>query len=445
MPRMRPTPGRSMSTSTSQASDPGTASDSSAVVLWWGAEIRVLGPDGTLSSRTLTPREDPVGAILEMMAALASGSVVARIAYHPASIELREVGCPDTGKGRILRSLSGEVPALKAAGTLWAVDPVGSGPVGHRTLLYIDVRSGLPRLIDGLARLGIPTVGAWTLQSVVEAGLPRGGSDGAFWAVVAVPGRALVSCASTNGERLVHYHDGRAIAEGISADIGRTVALHEGAGSLPAICALEEGPGISDLQKALGPAGAEACSIACFLGFARLIPPGGRSDFLPESSRFPSGKTVVGLAAAAGILLLAASAWFAFATWREQEQMRRSAGEAGDRLARLRVEVGSRRATEDRILRLERSLGRLQARPQRVFELLATISRMIPPQVEIEEISAEDCTFVVRGRCEESTTDPGGPRARFRRDLASGDLPWTLTPETGSSAGPDFLWHGIFR
>jgi hypothetical protein len=107
--------------------------------------------------------------------------------------------------------------------------------------------------------------------------------------------------------------------------------------------------------------------------------------------------------------------------------------------------VASLRGTENRIVRLERALDQLRAPPQRAFELLGALSRLIPPQVVVQEISIQGGGFVLRGRCEDYAADPGGALAKFRHDLGAAELPWTLAEEARSQAGPDFLWHGDFR
>jgi hypothetical protein len=405
----------------------------------------VLDPDGKLSSRSLADHEDPVAAILAMMPRAAPRAGVVRIVFHPASIEMREVSCANAGRSRLHRLLSREFPVLKAAGTLWAMDSIRPDGGGHGTMLYIDVHSLLPRLVDGLARLGIRTEGAWPLQSLVEAAAPAAVCRESSCAVVAIAGHALVSSWNSAGVRSVHHHDGGGFAEDALTDLGTALALLEGDGALPGLCALENVAGTALLRNRLGDPGAAATSIAAFLERARFLRAAGISNFLPRRYMGAAKRVLAGLAAALGLAMMAGAAWFAHATWQYRNRTLRSEGEAGEHRLQMRAAIESRLVAQDEIRRLEQALAQLQTPPQREYALLTAISRLIPNEVEVLDISTRGEDFSILGRCEGNPAGPRAVLAKFRQDLESEGSPWSLAAEPAAGTGPEFSWHGSFR
>lgn len=430
-----------MSTTTLQTFERGPGAPADSVILWWGPEIRILHPDGALASRRLAKQEDPVAAIL----AMATGAARVRIAYHPASVETHDISCAVAERGRLLRRLSREYPSLKAAGTLWAVDAMEGRADRAGSVLYVDRRSALPRLVDGLTRAGIQTVGAWPIRCLVEAAGPVCAGREISWAVVAVPGRALVTGMGPNGSGFARHHEGAGAEEDAMADINTILALLESGEDGAGLCAFEEGGGMEGLFKGLGGCKVAKTTIAGLLEGARLICPGGPSDFLQGRRRFPDRRCLSALAVGLGALMLAASALSARSTLAARERVRLVESAAIGHRAQMRASLKSRRVIHDEIDRQKGELAQLQVGTQREYDLLMALCANIPRQVELFEVSTQSGTFTVRGRCEAGSADPGDILGRFRRNLEFKGAPWTLSGDPMGEAGPDFAWHGSFR
>jgi hypothetical protein len=416
-----------------------------SVILWWGTDLRVLGPAGTLVSQSLTEKEDPVQAIIALVTGAHPTAEAARIAYHPASIEMHDVSCPVAGRARLHRQFSRDHPSLRAAGTLWAVDSPGGRADGSGTVLYIDASPDLARLVDGLARKGIRTEGAWPLPCLVESADPACHSGKPSWAVVAIPGRALVASLGPDGGRFVRHHEGVGAVEDALADLNTALALAEGGEAKPGICAAEDGGGVEALHRFLGGCKVTTITLDRLLERARFLIPGGASDFLARRPRLPPKRVFTSLAAGLGILLVAGSAWSARSTWATREGIRRSEAEARGLRAQLRATIEARQAIKDEILRKEQALGQLQIARQREYDLLMALSGCIPKQVELLEISTQSGSFAIRGRCEAGATGAGAILSQFRRDLGFKGAPWILAEEPSDPPGSEFVWHGSFQ
>ena len=415
------------------------------VILWWGTDVRILGPDGALASRCLVEGEDPVAAIVAMVSGIAPAGTRARIAYHPSSIETHDIRCPVLGRTRLFRHLSREYPSMKARGTLWAIDPPKGQPACAGSVLYLDVHSALPRLVDGLARTGIHTVGAWPLRCLVDAtgSTCRGGEPS--WVVVAIPGRALVTSMGPHGGQFAHHHEGVGAEEDAVADVNTAVALLEGAGGAPGLCAIEEGGGMEDLCRLLAGCKVVRTTLAGLLGSAGSLTPGGPSDFLRVRTRCQARRCLAALAGAFGVLLLAGSAWSVRSTCMYRDGIRQGEVAAAGLRSKLRASVESRRAIDDAIHRRERELAQMEVGRQREYDLLMALSGLVPRQVELLEVSTLAGNFTIRGRCETGTTGPADILARFRQDLGFKGAPWSLSVEQAGDPGPDFEWHGSFQ
>jgi hypothetical protein len=434
-----------MSTTTLRTSKPAATPSAAFVILWWGTDIRVLGLDGALASRCLVEREDPVAAIVAMVSGIAPAGTCARIAYHPSSIEIHDTRCPVLGRTRLFRHLSREYASMKAKGALWAIDPPKGRTAGAGSVLYVDVHSALPRLVDGLARMGIHTVGAWPLRCLVDAtgSTCRGGEPS--WAVLAIPGRALVISAGPHGGQFAHHHEGVGAEEDAVADVNTALALLEGAEGAPGLCAVEEGGGMEDLCRLLAGCKTVRTTLAGLLGSAGALTPGGPSDFLQVRTRYQARRCLAALAGAFGVLMLAGSAWSIRSTCMHREEIRQREVAAAGLRSQLHASVESRRALNDAILRRERELAQMEVGRQREYDLLMALSGLIPRQVELLELSTLAGNFTIRGRCETGTASPGDILARFRRDLGFKDAPWSLSVEPAGDPGPDFEWHGSFQ
>jgi hypothetical protein len=418
-----------------------------AVILWWGSDIRVLGGSG-YSVRSLEDRDDPVAAILAMAGDGAVSGRSVRIIYHPATLEAREVACPNVGRKRLHKLLSADHAALTAPDTLWSAEALRRGIDGFGTVVYIDAKSRLPLLVEELARRGIRTEGAWSLQSLVEATPPCDGAEGVFLGVVATGRRALVSCVNSSGDRLVRFQEGPDFADAALAEVGTALALLDTGEPFPALCALEEGPATAALRERLAGGRPVEISLPDFLARARTLTPGSLSDILPRRARLSRGVLLQGLAAGLGVLLMAGSGWSVRTTRQAERRLRDQAAAAGERHLQLQAEIARRLAAREEIAGLRRELGGIQCPSQNHYALLMALARSTPSEVSLRDIEIEGSRFSIRGRCSESAPGPDSPLSSFRRSLAQAGLPWELVGASGEASHvseADFTLEGQFR
>jgi len=315
-------------------------------------------------------------------------------------------------------------------------------------MLYMDVRSRLPRLVGDFGRIGIRTEGAWPLQTLVEATPPCEGDGRASIGIVALRGRALVRSANAQGDRLVRFHDGPDFADSALQEVGTALALFESGEPVPSLGVAEDATMAAALGERLGGGRHSEMTLPQFLGRARLLQPGGPADFLARRPVLARGTALQALATALGIALAAGSVWSVRSTSRGRQEVRDQDAAAGERSRRLREEVAGRRAIQDEMAALDRRLGRMGCPKQSLFELLMALSQSTPDQIVLREVTVDGAVFSIRGRCGPRDTGTDDPLTAFRSRLAGKGAPWTLSdPPAGERAqgGQDFAVHGVFR
>jgi len=418
-----------------------------AVVLWWGPDIRIAG-GGRGLALTLGERDDPVSGIVSLVG---DGSVFGdsvRIIYHPAGLDVREIDCPNAGRTRLRRLLSAEHGALLSQGTLWCVEPARPGGDHRGALLHIDVDSPLPRLVGELAGRGIRVEGAWPLQTLVGATPPYDSPGGAALGVVALGGRALVSCETRDGGRFVRFHEGPDFAHDAAREVGTALALLDGSGPIPTLCSLEDGPAAGTLRSRIGDGPRTDLPLPALLERARMLKPGGLSDFLARGPDYGRGIPFPAIAAALGAALLAWSVWSVRTTLLSRERLGTQAAAAGERRAQLRIEVADRLAVRDRIRMLGRSLEQVECPRQEQFELLLALAHSTPSRIVLTGVSTEGGQFSIKGRCVGCPSGPEAAIAAFRKALGGDGLPWRIArPAQGivPADGEEFTLEGTFR
>jgi len=416
----------------------------SAVILWWGADIRILAGNGKTSRLTLEGAEDPVPAILRMAGESCVAAQPLRIIYHPETLDTHDISCPNTSRSRLRKILVREFRALAAPDAVWSAEPIRRGLKGYATVLYIDKHSRLPRLLEGLAERGLPVEGVWPLQSLVEVTPPCAMAEDGFLSLVVLGGRALVSSAGPSGDRSVRFFEGHEFADAAIAEMGTVLARFEEDAVPPGLMIVEESPHAGAFKVPMPAPALNEMSLAAFLGHARILPAGGFSDFLghkPFFDRLPAPRQMM---AWAGLILMVASAWFAWAARQDRESSLRQVAASREQHAHLQEWVASRATIEGKIDELEQAVSRIQGAPQPHYELLAALDRATPKTIALQALKIQDRAFAIKGHIYEDADRPD-TLPRFWRELAAPDAPWHLEDAPTTTGEADFTLRGSFQ
>ena len=379
------------------------------VVLWWGEEIRLLTADGRVVGRTVEDRGDPVELIAQMLAEECPKGGAARIVYQPGSLEIHSLACPPVSRSRLRAVLAADHPALNLPQAVWSVEPVRRNPdgSGHSTLLYIDNRSRLPRLLGALGRMGVEVEGVWPLQTLIESTPPCDGAD--FLAVVAIGGGSLVSCASPSGSRYLRFQEGIAEENKVTADVNAAMALFDGGAPNSGLLVIESGAIGASLQEAVQEVELTKILLGQFLANARRLKPGGFSDFVQRKPIYTRRPTLPQIGVAVGLALLVGSAGTVYETRERGELVRRHFAAFQAEHAELERLVESRRALKTRIDRLAHDLALVRNEPQHQSELMLAIAQATPATISLESLLITGDDFTIKGRVFEGGGTPNSP------------------------------------
>lgn len=426
------------------------------VILWWNTEIRLLKPDGQIGARRVEGRGDPIGAILELLKEC-PGVESARVIYHPPNLDVYPLPCPNTSRARLKAVFSGEHPALSLPHAVWSVEEVRRNldGDGYNTILYIDNRSRMPRLIEACAAKGIEIEGIWPIQTLIEASPPCRGADFGFISVLVLGNQSAVSCVRPNGGRYLRMQDGPEASRKAAGDLNAALALFDGAALPVGLLMVEGGADPGPLKEASGELALTSVSLGELLATAKELKARSISDFRPRRTLFKP--TVPELAVLAGAILFLASAWFWLARYESQSLWRRRLEASRAEHAELQELVNSRRAIKERIDQLNVAIGACQVSPQRHYDLLMAISRAAPTTLSLQSFMTDGDRFEIKGRIFGGGSGPGSPLADFGHGLPAEGPFWqvstpsdhpTANPNAGSTPGDSansFTLQGVFR
>jgi hypothetical protein len=406
------------------------------VILWWNTEIRILTRDGRIRARSVEGRGDPIAAILELLEEC-PGTDTVRVVYHPANLDAYPLPCPNTSRSRLKAVFSGEHRALSLPHAVWSVEEVRRNldGDGYNTILYIDNRSRVPRLMEACGARGIEVEGIWPIQTLIEECPPCSTADFGFISVLVLGSQSAVSCVRPNGGRYLRIQDGPESVQKAAADLNAALALFDGAALPVGLLMVEGDRDFGPLREAAGDLALTSISLGELLANAQSLKPGGFSDFRPRRAVFkPTGPE---LAALAGAMLLAASVWFAYNRYENQSLWQRRLEASRIEHAELEQLVNSRRAIKDRIARLNQAIGVSAVSPQRHYELLLAIGQAAPVTLSLQSFVAEGDQFEIKGRTFEGVGDPDSPLSNFCRLLPAKGPYWEVrTPVGGAATAP---------
>ncbi|MBL9187474.1 MAG: hypothetical protein JNK23_08365 [Opitutaceae bacterium] len=414
-----------------------------AVVLWWDDALRVLAPDGRLLSRTLAAGADHVAEIQKLIAAECAGISALRIVYHPAHLDLHLLPCPDTSRAKLRTIFAHQHPALALPDTVWAVEPIRRHRDGDgcNTILYLDHRSPLPRLLAALQSSGIDVEGAWPLQTVIEATPACEASVDGFVSVLGIGRRSLVSCLRPNGARFLRLQEQP--SPKLGPDLNAALAFFEGAPFPAGLVVGSDEAWYDFFRETVRDFPFQKLTVAEFLSHARRLKPSGFSDFTPRrpivtrKTFFPAAVALAGIAALAWSVQ---SAYFGH----------RRAHAAHDALTRIEREqsqlallVASRRATKEEIERLEVQIGRLRSSPQLHHRLVTSLTNALPKTMSLQTLKIEDRRFTITGKIFEGGGTAASPLIGFRRAVTTAGEPWRVEEAPIADAKDNFSLAGV--
>jgi len=413
----------------------------SAVILWWGADIRLLAGDGKMLRLAVAEADDPVPAILRLAGETCAPAQAVRVIYHPDTLDAHEVSCPNTSRSRLRKILLREFRALGAPDAVWSVEPIRRGTKGCATVLYLDQRSPLPRLLAGLAGGGWPVEGVWPLQSLVEATPPCAMARDGFLSLVVLGRRGLVSCVGPSGDRSLRFLEGPECVDGAIAELGSALARFEEGATPPGLMIVEDGGSSGALEHAPGARALTAMAAATFLSHARTLPAGGFSDFVGHRPFLARPPPLRPTQAAAGLALVLAALGLAWNARQDRARTRRQFATAREQQANLRQWVEDRAAAQARIDQLTLALSRIPGRAQPLCDFLAALDRATPTAIALQEVTIQGGALTVRGRIIDDA-GPSGALSRLWRVLAVPDAPWHLDDLPAGQVGADFTLRG---
>jgi hypothetical protein len=396
-----------------------------AVILWWDTEIRLRAPDGTVSTRTLAEREDQIESILELVGE-SERITAARIIYHPASLDVHAIACPPVNRARLKAVLAAEYPALNLPHAVWSAEPPrrsldGSG---HTTVLYLDNRSRLRRLVEGLGKRGITVEGVWPLLSLVESTPPC--NEGEFLAVIAIGSRSLVACASPTGSRYFRLQTANEFEEKASSDINAALSLFDGTALPPGLLLIELEAPAGRLRGTVKDLALTEITITEFLAMASRLKRGSFSDFLPQTPFFARPSVLARIAAAAGFVLMLGSAWHVYDSREANELARRRMTAYQAEHAELERLVETHRTAKVRIDEVERELSLVEFGPPLHGKLLLALARATPSIISLESVSITGSNFVIKGHVIEGAASIPPPLTILIQALTASDSRWRV-------------------
>jgi len=406
------------------------------VLLWWGKEVRLLTADGTIAACTAEVRGDPVKLIARMLAEKCPKAGAARIIYQPASLEIHSLACPPVSRSQLQAVLAADYPALNLPHAVWSVEPVRGNPdgSGHSTLLYIDNRFNLPRLLGTLDRLDIEVEGVWPLQTLIESTPPCDGVD--FLGVIAIGAHSLVSCASPSGSRYLRFQDEAAEENKMTSDLHAAMALFDGAAFHPGLLVIEDTAIGSSLREAVRDVPLDEIPFGAFLANARRLKPGGFSDFLHHKPFYSYRPTLSQIAAVVGLTLSVGSAWTVYEIHERANLLNRRFAAFQAEQAELERLVESRRATKMKLDSLDHDLALVPNAPQHQGELMRALNRATPAAISLESLLITGDNFTIKGRVYEGEGMPSSPLIAFCQNLAGAGASWRLLdPPPAQSTG----------
>jgi hypothetical protein len=396
-----------------------------AVILWWDTEIRFRAPNGVVSAHTLGEREDPIEAILDL-AARSETLAAVRIIYHPASLDIHPVACPPASRARLRAVFASDYPALNLPQAVWSVEPPrrsldGSG---HTTILYLDNRSRLRRLVEVFSQRGISVEGVWPLLTLVENTPPC--NEGEFLTVVAIGDRSLVACASPAGSRYFRLQSEGGVEQKAASDINAALSLFDGATLPPGLLLIEREAPPSSLRDSVRELALNEIRVADFLGGAHHLRCGGFSDFLPRAPFFARRAVLARIAAAAGLVLMLGAAWVVHDSRERAELARHHQAASLAEHAELQRLVETHRAIKARIDELGRELSLVESNPPPHAKLLLALAHATPSAISLEGVSITGSDFTIKGRILDGIGTAHSSLTGFIQALGAPDAPWHL-------------------
>jgi len=376
------------------------ASDS--VLGWWGSDLRLVGGDLREERRRLEANADPAPVIAELLAGSGwPGRGPLRIIYQPDGPET-----PETAGADALRR-SSRLAALAAA----------------------------------VAQRGRRVEGAWPLAALLEAASAPG-RQGAVH-LLATAERALVASASSEGGCWVKAHDGPDFLDPTLASLRTALARFDDGNPPGGMVVIEDGPQADALRLAargLGPAGSRLSDL---LRHAHRLVPGDASDLLPARPWHRRRSVQLGLAAAAGLALLAAGDGLR-AGARRRERVRREIVAQQDQQRRREEAAAADRARQQAAAQQNEARARAECPAPFQEGLLRTVARELPSSAVLHRLVIDRSQFVLSG----TNAAGGAPAAeawpRFLRSLGAAENPWQMeeAPERPSA---DFSLRGRLR
>ncbi len=422
----------------------------SPILCWWGDEIRLIDPCDACTARVLANPGDPLPEILQAAAGCKSAGRV-RIVYQPDALEVHEIGLAGIplnprradgfGRKRVRRLLAREFAAIAEADTVWCLCP---GDTAAGAVLYLERDSLLPKIVEGLARNGMRTEGAWPLPVLAERA-PSPGSGPGSLSIVATAGRSIVACVSAAGDRGVDLHTRGDAPEAAAASLRSALARFDECEHPPGWLAVEEGPKAASLRSAAAGLGLTEISVAGLLARARLLSPGGWADLLPErpwwmrpraKRRLIAGAAILALLTPALCLHIAAARKGARLALRQKEEAA---------LLHMRAEAGERQTRTERIRALLVSQAELATERPVLGDFLPALAAAFPKSAVLGEIAISDGQITLSGRICDRGVRTADAAARLCSELAPSGAQWSLRSDPPASGGFDFVLRGSFE
>ena len=419
----------------------------SPVLCWWGDEIRIIDPCDASTARVLAKPGDPLPEILQA-AAGCKGSGRVRIVYQPDALEVHEIGlagiplnprrADGPGRKRVRRLLAREFAALAEPNAVWCLCP---GDTGSGAVLYLERDSLLPKIVEGLARIGLCVEGAWPLPVLADRPPSPSAGPGCL-SLVATAGRAIVACVSAAGDRGVDLHNRGDAPEAAAASLRSALARFDESQHPPGWLAVEESPRAAALRSAAAGLGLTEISVAGLLARARLLSPGGWADLLPGRPWWMRPRARRRLIAGAAILAMLTSALCAhIAGARKSARLAlRQREEAA--LLHVRAEAGERQTRTERIKALLASEAELATERPVLGDFLPALAASFPRSAVLGEIAMSDGQITLLGRICDRSVRTADAAARLCSDLAPSGAQWTLRSDPLPSGGFDFVLRG---
>jgi len=393
------------------------------IILWWGADLLVLGPDRVLARASCRPDEDPVAALVALLTAEFPGPAAARLLYQPDDLAAHEVACPAASRRRLRQLWAAEFPALQSPAAAWGAAPLRPAREGWASVLYLEPASPLLRLPAELARRGVQLVGAWPVPALWEIEPPAEPGPG-FLGVAAGPRRAVIFCLSPAGDRSIRLTSGPQAAGDAGREIRQMLARFDEADRPRAVLALEPGLERESLREALAECALEEIAWADWLGRARQLEAGGLGDLLPPRSFLRRGPRQCQLAAGAGLLLLTIAGGWARGHQQQLAAAQRAWAAERTEAARAQENLSARESLRERIDHLQGAWRAAQAPASRHGAFLAALARAADGAVVLQSVRIAGDDFEIRGQADPDPARAADELRRFRQALFAPGQPW---------------------